>query len=76
MSDTIIYTRANPEASLATVIKTRLLAMTSSMGVTLREWWHNYRSRRELAMLSQLERYDLNFSGDVDAEIAKPFWKT
>jgi uncharacterized protein YjiS (DUF1127 family) len=41
----------------------------------LREWQRRYRSRQELALFSRYERNDLPFSGDVDAEIAKPFWK-
>jgi uncharacterized protein YjiS (DUF1127 family) len=75
MTDTIIYTQTTAEAPLATVIKSRILAIAAMTHATLREWRHNFRSRRELAMLSEFERYDLNFSGDVDAEIAKPFWK-
>ena len=41
----------------------------------LREWQRRYRSRQELALFSRYERNDLPLSGDVDAEIAKPFWK-
>jgi len=41
----------------------------------LLEWSHNYRSRRELASLSERERHDIGFIGDINAEIAKPFWK-
>ena len=40
----------------------------------VREWQHNYRSRRELAMYSHRERNDLSFAAGVDGEIAKPFW--
>ena len=40
----------------------------------LREWRRRSRSRQELALFSWRERNDLPFSGDVDAEIAKPFW--
>jgi uncharacterized protein YjiS (DUF1127 family) len=41
----------------------------------LREWRRRYRSRQELALFSRHERNDFSLSGDVDAEIAKPFWK-
>jgi len=41
----------------------------------LREWQRRHRSRQELALFSRHERNDLPFSGDVDTEIAKPFWK-
>ena len=41
----------------------------------LREWQRRYRSRQELAQFSRHERNDFPFSGDVDAEIVKPFWK-
>jgi uncharacterized protein YjiS (DUF1127 family) len=41
----------------------------------VREWWRRYRSRLELASFSHDYRKDVGFSGDVDGEIAKPFWK-
>jgi uncharacterized protein YjiS (DUF1127 family) len=41
----------------------------------VREWWHRYRSRLELASYSHDQRKDLGFSADVNGEIAKPFWK-
>jgi len=44
--------------------------------VLVREWWHRYRSRLELASYSNDQRKDLGFSADVDGEIAKPFWKS
>lgn len=52
-----------------------ILMMIIRIGGVLREWSHNARSRRELAALSERERYDLASMGDVNAEIAKPFWK-
>jgi hypothetical protein len=33
------------------------------------------RSRRELAMLGELDRHDLTRRFDICAEIQKPFWK-
>ena len=42
---------------------------------TLREWRRRAGSRRELAMLSELDRKDLGFRDRIDAEIAKPFWR-
>lgn len=57
-----------------------ILAIAKSMANTaaeiLSEWQHNYRSRRELAAFSHNERCDIGYAGDIDAEIAKPFWKT
>ena len=41
----------------------------------VRDCWHRYRSRLELASYSHDQRKDLGFSADVDGEIAKPFWK-
>jgi uncharacterized protein YjiS (DUF1127 family) len=41
----------------------------------LGEWRRRYRTRQELAQYSYHERNDLSVAGDVDAEIAKPFWK-
>jgi uncharacterized protein YjiS (DUF1127 family) len=49
--------------------------MGTSASALIREWRHRYRSRRELALYSHYERNDLSFAADVDAEIAKPFWK-
>jgi uncharacterized protein YjiS (DUF1127 family) len=49
---------------------------TAKMAVeVVREWRHRYRSRRELALYSYHERNDLWFAAEVDAEIAKPFWR-
>jgi uncharacterized protein YjiS (DUF1127 family) len=42
---------------------------------TLREWRRRVQSRRELAMLSELERKDLGYRDRIAAEIAKPFWR-
>jgi len=42
---------------------------------TLREWRRRTRSRRELAMLSELDRKDLGYPDRIQAEIAKPFWR-
>ena len=52
-----------------------ILAMAKMIVEVVREWRHRYRSRQELAMYSHHERNDLSFATDVDAEIAKPFWK-
>ena len=52
-----------------------VLATTRMMGETIREWWHNYRSRQELASYSYSERSDLSFLTEIDSEVAKPFWK-
>lgn len=75
MSDTVFFTQTAHRASIAKAATSRARIIAAAAFATLREWRHNYRSRRELAMYSRHERYDLNFCGDVDAEIAKPFWK-
>ena len=41
----------------------------------IHEWRIRARSRRELAMLGELERHDLFRRHDINAEIQKPFWK-
>ena len=75
MSDTVFFTKTAPQAFLAKAAGTRILTFAAAARAVLKEWRHNYRSRRELAALSRYERHDLSFAGDVDAEIAKPFWK-
>jgi uncharacterized protein YjiS (DUF1127 family) len=72
MSDTVFLTRSPLHASPRT---SRIVSMGTSAYALIREWWHRYRSRRELALYSHYERNDLSFAADVDAEIAKPFWK-
>jgi uncharacterized protein YjiS (DUF1127 family) len=39
------------------------------------EWWQRARSRRELAMLSEVDRRDFGCRFDVTTEIHKPFWQ-
>jgi uncharacterized protein YjiS (DUF1127 family) len=39
------------------------------------QWRHRARSRRELAMLSELDRHDLGYRFDPQAEMHKPFWQ-
>ena len=41
----------------------------------LREWRRRSRSRWELAQYADHERSDLGCAADLDAEIAKPFWR-
>jgi uncharacterized protein YjiS (DUF1127 family) len=41
----------------------------------IHEWCIRARSRRELAMLGELDRHDLSRRFDVCAEIQKPFWQ-
>lgn len=55
--------------------QTVILAMARTVMDVVRTWHHNYRSRRELALYSYQERDDLSFAAEVDAEIAKPFWR-
>jgi uncharacterized protein YjiS (DUF1127 family) len=39
------------------------------------EWRRRARSRRELAMLGELDRRDMGYPFDLKAEIHKPFWQ-
>jgi len=39
------------------------------------EWWRRSRSRRELAMLGDVDRHDLAYRFDVITEMHKPFWQ-
>lgn len=41
----------------------------------IHEWRIRARSRRELAMLGELDRHDLCRRFDICAEIRKPFWQ-
>ena len=66
---------SSPSASSEKATLNMILAMAKMAVEIMRRWRHNYRSRRELGMYSQIERCDLNFACDVDTEIAKPFWK-
>jgi uncharacterized protein YjiS (DUF1127 family) len=52
-----------------------ILAMARTVMDVARRWHHNYRSRRELALYSYQDRNDLSFAAELDAEIAKPFWR-
>jgi len=70
-----VVTNDNCSAGLETSPQHKVSATTRVMGETLRKWWHDYRSRKELATYSYSERSDLSFLTDVDSEIAKPFWK-
>ena len=75
MSDTVFCTQAKTQGLLAKAIARRVVAIATAAYVLVREWRHNYRSRQELALYSFDERRDFGFAGEVDAEIAKPFWK-
>jgi uncharacterized protein YjiS (DUF1127 family) len=39
------------------------------------EWRLRARSRRELAMLGEIDRHDLAYRFDVQTEVQKPFWR-
>ena len=69
----IAYSSRSGSSEQATL--TVILAMAKTVMEAVRNWHHNYRSRRELAMYPHHERNDLNFAAEVDAEIAKPFWR-
>ena len=72
MSDTTFFQSAAGNTAIA---GKQLLKLTLAGYAILRDWRHNYRSRRELASYSRYERNDLQFSAEIDAEIAKPFWR-
>ena len=42
---------------------------------TLGEWRRRMSSRRELALLSELELRDIGYPDRLEAEKAKPFWR-
>jgi uncharacterized protein YjiS (DUF1127 family) len=42
---------------------------------TLWEWRRRMSSRRELALLSELELRDIGYPDRLEAEKAKPFWR-
>jgi uncharacterized protein YjiS (DUF1127 family) len=42
---------------------------------TIGEWHRRARSRRELAMLGEVERCDPSYRFDVSAEMHKAFWQ-
>ena len=75
MSDTVFFTHSTSQTSPEKAAGFRILTIAAAACAVLREWRHNYRSRRELASYSRHERHDLSFLGEVDAEISKPFWK-
>jgi uncharacterized protein YjiS (DUF1127 family) len=74
MTDTIFSIQSPRHASALRTLAGTMDAMGTSYAL-VREWWHRYRSRLELASYSHDQRKDLGFSADVDGEIAKPFWK-
>lgn len=39
------------------------------------EWRRRARSRRELAMLGEVDQRDLGYPFDLKAEVRKPFWR-
>ena len=74
MSDTIFSIQSLGHASPLRTLAGTMDAMGTPYAL-VRDWWHRYRSRLELASYSHDQRKDLGFSADVDGEIAKPFWK-
>ena len=74
MSDTIFSIQSLGHASPLRTLAGTMDAMGTYYAL-VRDCWHRYRSRLELASYSHDQRKDLGFSADVDGEIAKPFWK-
>lgn len=52
-----------------------IVSLARTAWEVLNEWRRRYRTRQELALYSYHERNDFPFAGNIDAEIAKPFWK-
>ena len=69
----IVFSDRQTSAVRATP-NTLLLVIKATIGVA-REWRRRYRSRCELASYAYYERSDLGFAAELDAEIAKPFWR-
>jgi uncharacterized protein YjiS (DUF1127 family) len=65
----------NRSACTAAPMSTSFLAALKVAVAVVQDWRRRYRSRYELASYSQNERRDLGFAADLDAEIAKPFWR-
>ena len=63
--------RALPEGNTLAAITERAKQVVAMV----REWHRRYRSRWELAIYSHHERCDFAHASEIDAEIAKPFWK-
>jgi uncharacterized protein YjiS (DUF1127 family) len=42
---------------------------------TFAKWQHRSRTRRELALLSDIDLRDIGYPADAAAEKAKPFWR-
>jgi len=47
-----------------------------SVGRALRVWRQRSRSRHELATLGPVDRLDLGYRFDLNAEMRKPFWQS
>jgi len=75
MSDTAFTIRNPHHGLLLETLASCADAMGTAAYALVREWWHSYRSRLELASFSHEQRKDLGFSADLDCETAKPFWK-
>ena len=75
MRDTVFPTRSPRHAFPLGTLASCIGAMGTAAYALVREWWHRYRSRLELASYSHDQRKDLGFSAEVDGEIAKPLWK-
>ncbi len=75
MTDTTLFAPRGSQASVTTFLKSHVQSFVAASRALFSLWYHNYRTRQELAAMSHLERCDLGFDGEIDAEIAKPFWK-
>ena len=51
------------------------LSLRQGFVETVIEWRRRSKSRRELAMLSQLDLKDIGFPARAEAEKNKPFWR-
>ena len=58
---TQFFHRTAAQASLAKAAGTSILTLAAAACALVREWRHNYRSRRNLLRWPDTKRYDLNF---------------
>jgi len=68
---TYVSRLALPEGNTLAAIRERAKQVVTMVS----EWHRRYRSRWELAMYPHHERCDFAYAPEIDAEIAKPFWK-
>src|SRR5262245_61374939 len=74
MSDAVLSGR-RVSSLQASTLASHAAALAKSAVALIREWHRRYRSRLELAAYGHHERGDLGYAAELDAEVAKPFWR-